>query len=137
MVRNDPPLLARHLVLRIRTHREEKEGYMVRARLLSLTLAASAAVFSSGCQWTSGCQPLSSPEGGGFLSRLNPFHRTTPECGCMEGGDVVVSNGPTMTEGPMLVPPQGGATSTPPPRIITVPQQQAPSVPYTPTGLRK
>jgi hypothetical protein len=108
---------------------------MVSARLASLTLAASAALFSSGCMTTS--------NEGGFLARLNPFRRTAaecmPECGCPTGGDVVVSNGPTMTEGPLLmVPPQSAAPiSHQPPRIITVPQQQAPSVPYSPTGLKK
>lgn len=100
-------------------------------RLASLTLAATVALFSSGC--------LTPCNEGGLLSRLNPFHRK-PDCTCMEGGDMTISGMPT--DGPtFVVPPQGAAPQASPqgqpPRIITVPQQQAPNVPYSPTGLRK
>ncbi|MBI3409289.1 MAG: hypothetical protein HY040_13160 [Planctomycetes bacterium] len=106
---------------------------MARARLASLSVAAAAALFASGCM-TPSCE-----SGGGFFSRFNIFHRNnTPECCCMEGGEFTASSVPVTTEGPVLtVPPQSTTPTGPPPRIITVPQQQAPNVPYSPTGLRK
>ena len=109
----------------------ERGRVMIRTRLVSLALAAGAALCFSGCLTSNCCD---SGGGGGFLSRLNLFHRSgSNDCGCMEGGDFMASGAP-VTDGPVLVaPPQGIGTQ--PPRIINVPQ--APSVPYSPTGLKK